>query len=104
MTTDVQSNLWARHTAMLVAQKTAQTGTGFCDYEMRPIQGIGGFGEHAVDALGFNYEDFGMRDAQAVSCRICCGLFKESLGAMRLHRLSCGWSCGWVAAAGLGQP
>lgn len=83
---------WNMDTERLVAQKQNQTGAGFCDYEMRPIAGVGGFIEHATDALGFDEEHFNMQDVQAISCRICGGMFKYFLWVMRKHRLACGWN------------
>jgi hypothetical protein len=65
---------------------------GWADYEIRAVRGEGGFAEHAVSALGFRYQDFGMRESQAVSCQVCGGLFVDSLIYMRRHRLQCGWS------------
>lgn len=82
---------WNYDTELLITQKEAQTGAPFCDYELKPIAGIGGFMEHATDALGFDDEHFNMQDTQAISCRICGGIFKDLLWVMRRHRLNCGW-------------
>lgn len=40
---------WNYDTELLITQKEAQTGAPFCDYELKPIAGIGGFIEHATD-------------------------------------------------------
>lgn len=78
----------------LIAQRLQQLGRRFdwADYEIRAIRGEGGFAEHAVSALGFHYEDFGMRLAQAVSCTECGAHFRDQLTFMRRHRLQCGWT------------
>lgn len=85
------SGAWEEDTNDLIWQKQEQTNEAFCDYEVRPINGEGGFIEHATEALGFDYEHFGLQDVQAVSCTICGGLFKDELWVMRRHRLTCGW-------------
>ncbi len=93
MTMDnIGSPEWDLVTNRLVAQKQLQTGVGFCEFEMPPIAGTGGFQDNAMNALGFCDEDFGMRDRQAVSCTICGGLFIDRLWVMRRHRLACGWN------------
>lgn len=78
---------------MLVAQRNTQVGEdfGFADYELRAIRNEGGFSEHALYALGFSVEPLGMQEAQAVSCNVCGGLFRDELRLLRRHRLQCGW-------------
>lgn len=83
---------WDADTARLKDQKERQTGAGFCDYELRAIEGVGGFIEHAIDGLGFEAEHFNMQDSQAVCCSQCGVLFKKELQYMRKHRLACGWT------------
>lgn len=79
----------------LIAQRLEQLGPryGWAEYEIWAIRGEGG-AEEAVHALGFYYEDFGMREAQAVSCTECGGIFRDSLRFMKRHRLQCGWGRG----------
>lgn len=91
MMTDIGSATWVRQTAELNRRKEEQMGYRFDDYELRSVSGEGGFLDIAIDALGFDEEDFGRDEAQAVSCRICGGLFVDHLWTMRRHRLQCGW-------------
>ncbi|WKW86667.1 hypothetical protein SEA_KARHDO_41 [Mycobacterium phage Karhdo] len=90
---DRSSNEWQTATDQLIAQRTAHVGQlcGWADYEIRAVGGEGGFLDQATYALGFNEQNFGMQDTQAVSCEVCGGLFLERLEVMRRHRLQCGW-------------
>lgn len=80
--------------AALIEQRRthSRAGSGWADYEIRAVRGEGGFSEHAVSALGFQYQYFGMQETQAVSCEVCGALLVESLTHMRRHRLRCGWT------------
>jgi hypothetical protein len=80
---------YERETAKLIDMRGKDQ---WADYEIRAITGIGGFLDQAIYALSFREEHFEMRDTQAISCKVCGGLFVESLGVMRRHRLSCGFS------------
>jgi hypothetical protein len=80
--------------ADLIAQRIAHVGEPFkwADYEVDAIRKYDRYTfDEAVSALGFTYENFEMRDSQAVSCDICGGLFLERLKVIRRHRLRCGW-------------
>lgn len=90
--TTIGSPEWQMDTELLVAQKERETGVGFCEHEMRPITGTGGFDDQATYALGFSEEHFGLRDIQAVSCNFCGGVFVYLISVMRRHRLRCGWT------------
>lgn len=82
---------------LLVEQKVEQTGIGFSRAGERALRCLGrngfrgGFRGHAVEGLEFSEEHFGTLNPQAVSCRVCGGLFMDDLLAMRRHRLQCGW-------------
>lgn len=79
--------------AALIEQRrtSAPAGCGWADYEIRAVRGEGEL-LNAIYALGFNSEHFGMQDSQAVSCKVCGGLFLQRLSMMRRHRLRCGWT------------
>ncbi len=88
---DIGSPQWVRQTEELDSQRLQQIGWRFDTWELRSVAGQGGSLDIAIDALGFDEKDFGLKEVQAVSCRTCGGLFLDHLWTMRRHRLDCGW-------------
>lgn len=92
MSDGVGSPEWKSDTARLeYGKRKACNGIGFTPIEDWSIAGEGGYLDIAAGGLEFREENFGMQDSQAVSCRICGGLFVGELWIMRQHRLACGW-------------
>jgi hypothetical protein len=75
-------------------------GHPFSGYEAAAIERDGRYDQDDIPSLlGFLLEDFGFRDAVAVSCNTCGQIFTRTTRHMVRHRRQCGWDNGSSAMA-----